>query len=531
MIKIEESMKKVFLVLLVVFVSLNMQAQSEYISSSRVVDADRFENLENDGGLLLLSIHNDLVINVTNANKKVKIENRGKNLEGMYEYYIIVDSEDTRTPKVEVSRRGSVYKTEFVQAVKSDFLIAYRLEEVMNPIRLDNQTRPNDARLNAEEAELEFTTTIKKLQVLVNPKLGAKLETKISPSDNNITITTVVIPVSVIREAEESMNVAQKEFENHEKWLEDAKDKATDADWDKLDELEKRSEESSAFYRGLMNVEIFGEGTNQLSIDISDLGPRSKKCYAVLPLTIEKEIFRTECSVRVNEGGKLFGMRKYKEAKEAYMSALKAEGATAEIKPTIQTSISVCDSCIMYESLAAKSIKKIGELRKAGLATQEEVARYASAAIEFMQILDMYNPSDFYHERIGKLNNMMEGMPLKVLFTIVEWKTLQEGSYIPDVEIWIYKGEEQISSSTFSSSRKFKKIVEKHGVDYTQIGISDIQGQVEIELDRKSLPKGFVFRSKERKDVKVSYIDMEDLMRQAVGTFMEKRFRLKMYAK
>ena len=59
----------------------------------------------------------------------------------------------------------------------------------------------------------------------------------------------------------------------------------------------------------LMCVEIFGEGTNQLSIDISDLGPRSKKCYAVLPLTIEKEIFRTECSVRVNEGGKLFDMR------------------------------------------------------------------------------------------------------------------------------------------------------------------------------------------------------------------------------
>ena len=165
-------MKKVFLIWLAVFVSLTIQAQSEYISSSRVVDADRFENLEKDGGLLLLSIHNDLVINVTNANKRVKIENRGKNVEGMYEYYIIVDSEDTRTPKVEVSRRGSVYKTEFVQAVKSDFLIAYRLEEVMNPIRLDNQTRPNDARLNAEEAELEFTTTIKNLQVHVSPKLG-----------------------------------------------------------------------------------------------------------------------------------------------------------------------------------------------------------------------------------------------------------------------------------------------------------------------------------------------------------------------
>ena len=524
-------MKKSFLMLFVAFVSLTLQAQSEYISSSRVVDADRFENLENDGGLLLLSIHNDLVINVTNANKKVKIENRGKNIDGIYEYYIIVDSEDTRTPKVEISRRGSVYKTEFVQAVKPDFLIAYRLEEVMNPIRLDNQTRPNDARLNAEEAELEFTTTIKNLQVHVNPKLEAKLETKTSPSDNNITITTVVIPVSVIRDAERKMNVALKDFKNHEKWLENAKDKATDADWDKLDELEKVSEESVSLYRNLMSVEIFGEGTNQLSIDISDLGPRSKKCYAVLPLTIEKEIFRTECSVRVNEGGKLFDMRKYKEAKDAYINALKAEGATPEIKPTIQTSIALCDSCIMYENFAAKSIKKIGELRQAGTATQEEVARYASAAIEFMQILNMYNPCDFYNERISKLGNMMAGMPLKVLFTIVEWKTLHEGSNIPDVEIWAYNGDEPISSSVFSTGRKFKKIVEKQGQDYTQIGASDINGKVEVELDRKNLPKGFVFHPKENKAIKINYIDMKDLMRQAVGTYMEKRFRLKMYTK
>ena len=521
-------MKKIFFILFSTLLSLTIHAQSEYISTSRVVDADR---LDNESGLLLLSIHNDLVINVTNANKKVKIENRGKNKEGMYEYYIIVDSGDTRTPKVEVSRRGSVYKTEFVQTLSKNLMIAYRLEEVMNPIRLDNQTRPNDARLNAEEAELEFTTTIKNLQVLVNPKLGAKIETKVSPSDNHITITTVVIPISVIREAEKNKNVTQEEYEYHYKWLDDNKDKTTDADWEKLDELEKRKDESDAFYRNLMNVAIYAESTNQLSIDISDLGPRSKKCYAVLPLTIEKEIFRTECSVRVNEGGKLFGIRKYKEAKDAYLSALKAEGATSEIKPTIQTSISICDSCIMYENLAAKSIKKIGELRKVGIATQEEVAHYADLAIKFMQTLNMYNPCDFYQERIGKLDNLMDKMPLKVLFTIVEWKTLREGNYIPDVEIWAYNGEEQISFSTYLSNRKFKKIVEKQGLDYIQIGISDFQGKVEVELDRNNLPKGFVFCSKERKDIKVSYIDMKDLMRQASGTFMEKRFRLKMYAK
>ena len=281
-------MKKILFILLSTLMSLTIHAQSEYISTSRVVEADR---LDNKSGLLLFSIHNDLVINVTNANKKVQIENRGKNKEGMYEYYIILDSEDTRTPKVEVSRRGSVYKTEFVQTLTKNLMIAYRLEEVMNPIRLDNQTRPNDARLNAEEAELEFTTTIKNLQVLVHPKLEAKIQTKVSPSDNHITITTVVIPIAVIRDAKNKEDIAQKDFDNHYKWLDDNKDKATDADWDKLDELQKRIEESTAFKRNLMNVGIYADGTNQLSIDISDLGPRSKKCYAVLPFIIEKKIF------------------------------------------------------------------------------------------------------------------------------------------------------------------------------------------------------------------------------------------------
>ena len=67
-------MKKILLTLFTAFFSMTIYAQSEYISSSRIIDADRFENLDNNGGLLLLSLHNDLIINVTNANKKVKIE-------------------------------------------------------------------------------------------------------------------------------------------------------------------------------------------------------------------------------------------------------------------------------------------------------------------------------------------------------------------------------------------------------------------------------------------------------------------------
>lgn len=524
-------MKRITLILLITWVALPLWAQSEYISNSRYIDADRFEDLNGNSGLLLLSRHNDLVISVTNSKKKPSIRPNGERPDGYYEYCVIIDAGDTRIPKVEVSRRGSVYKTELVQAVKPDFLIAYRLEEVLNPIRIDDQTKPNDARLNAIEAELEFTTTIKNLKVQCSPKLEAKISSQISSSDPNITITTVVIPVNALTNAKKTIENIHKEYVALSNKIDSNTDKATDMEWNKLDELEKNEQDAANLFRELTSVVIYAEGTNQLSIDISDMGPRSKKCYAVLPLVIEKNVFVTQCSAFMSEGGKLFGMRKYKEARTAYENALKSRDVVINMRPAIRESIAQCDTCIQYESLAAKAIKKIAEMKKSGTATQDEVAKYASAAVEFMQMVNTYNPDEFYTMRIEKMKRLLTDMPLKIKFTIVEWKTLHEGNYIPDVEIWTYHGTPSISSTTFSSDRKFKKLLSKEGFNYKQIGVSDKEGIVEIELDRTNLPEGILFRPDDDSNIKIKYMTTAELLRKAYGTYMEKQFRLKMYTK
>lgn len=523
--------KRIACILLMIWTTVPLWAQSEYISNSRYMDADRFEDLDGNCGLLLLSKHNDLVISVTNSKKKASIRLNGERPDGYYEYSIIIDAEDTRTPKVEGSRRGSVYKTELVQSVKPDFLIAYRLEEVLNPIRMDDQTKPNDARLNATEAELEFTTTIKNLKVNCSPKLEAKVSSQVSRSDPNITITTVVIPITALTHAKKAIEESKKEYTTLNNKIDSNPDKATDAEWNKLDELEKNEQDAVNLFRELTSIEIYGEGTNHLSIDISDVGPRSKKCYAVLPLIIEKNVFVTQCSSFMNEGGKLFGMRKYKEARIAYENALKSRDVVINMRPAIRESIAQCDTCIQYESLAARAIKKIAEMKENGNATQDEVARYASAAIEFMQMVNTYNPDEFYTTRIEKMKRLLMDMPLKIKFTIVEWKTLHEGDCISGVEVWAYYGTPSVSSNTFSSDRKYKKILNKEGFNYKQVGLSDKQGVVEIELDRTNLPEGILFRPDEDSNIKIKYMSMAELLYQAHGTYMEKQFRLKMYTK
>lgn len=107
---------------------LPSEAQTQYISNSRLAAEDRFEDLGGDGGILLLSRHKDLVIALPNVKEK-SIRLNGERPDGLYEYCVIVKANETRTPKLEISRRGNVYKTEIVLTIKPDFLMAFQVEE------------------------------------------------------------------------------------------------------------------------------------------------------------------------------------------------------------------------------------------------------------------------------------------------------------------------------------------------------------------------------------------------------------------
>lgn len=505
------------------------QTRTECISNSRDLETDRIENLEGQYGLLLLSKHKNLVINVVNASKEVDTKRlTTTNADGFYEYRVILDKEDTHQVKVEVNRMGDVYKTEFVANLKPDFMVAYRIEEIMRPIRMEEQGKGNEVYMDATAAEVEFTTNIENLQIKCEDDLQAEIKRYKNPNDQNVTIVSVVFPIKTLMSVKEKYQTLIKELELLEEKIN--KDQATDDDWDRHDKLRLDCDQAEMELKKLSSLEIFSDNTNKLAVDISDMGPRKKKCFAVLPLVIEKEIYKTECSRCMTEGTRLFNQRKYADAQKAYISAISTnEDVVAKMKPIVEKYIAECDSCILYEKRAAFCINKILEMRKKGNGTQEAVSKYASAGIGYLEIVNDYNPNSFYTSRIESLNELLKDMPLRIAFTTVEWRTITEGDALPDVEIWAYYGSDAIPPIALTSIKKFKKFLGKKSDKFKQVGLTDAQGRGLVELDRTQLPLGFVFCPNNTEDIKMIYLSLNDLTRQAQGTYLEKQFRLKMY--
>ncbi|MEZ5004839.1 MAG: hypothetical protein R2738_00315 [Bacteroides graminisolvens] len=59
----------------------------------------------------------------------------------------------------------------------------------------------------------------------------------------------------------------------------------------------------------------------------------------------------------------------------------------------------------------------------------------ASAAIDFIEVLNRYNPCDFYEKNLRVLSKMIENLPLDIKFTVSRWikdvSGYHEGQYTP----------------------------------------------------------------------------------------------------
>lgn len=492
---------------------------------------DCFEDLGGNRGVLILSKHKDLVITVTNNAYPTSVDLRGKDANGNYRYYVVIDVRDTKQPKLEVSRMGNPYRAPLLASLNAtDYLQAYRLEEVANPIRYDEQTMVNDVHKSATEAALEFSSTLKTLQVKCPPDLGAQVTCEISKEDASILKVSVVIPLAKLDETRNLLETLQKRQTELDKIMDSGQLSEDAPEWDEIESVDKKLEETQMYLASLSNVTVYGEGTNLLSIYIGDLKPRILRRYVVLPIVVEKEVFTSQCSALMDEGGRLFGMRKYKQARSAYDKALlTGESVVSELRPNIQAAIALCDSCIYYDDLTARCFQQIAKMKKEGNATQSDVAEYASYAIEYIEQLRRFNPDDYYLKRIELMKGLLMSMDLQIKFTFVEWKTFFEGNPIPDVEVWIYQGFTPLSSNYFSSDKRFRRILNKEVMNFQQVGQSGEDGIAEIKLDRTKLPTGILFRPKQNSSQKIIYMSFEELMRQARGTYMKKQFRVKMY--
>ncbi|MBR1504723.1 MAG: hypothetical protein IJ614_01270 [Prevotella sp.] len=530
-------MKRILGLCIALMACVTMSAQSAYISYSPYSQADRIGDLNGAGGVLILSKRNDLVITVVNA-PSARVSAASMRTDGYYEYEVVIDRKQTTEPKIEVNRRGDIDRLDWVAITKADYFRAFMIEETQKPIRMENQTAKNDAILDANLAQVEFQTTIPDLTVECKELVsrGATVTTEKKKGDNSIIITQVTIPIKILNDARQRVEEAEQAHDALRKQLVDTPNgnqNASDKEWERLDQLEEAAQQAREELMKLTYIKVYATGTNQLPVDISGLKARSKMVYGVLLRTIIEEKHVSKCAGFMSEGGRQFALREYANARQAFTNALNAPDTPADMKTSIRTSIAQCDTCTAYEQWTLAAFARMREIKNTG-GSQEDAVACATAAIDYLQLLNRYNPSDFYSERIKQLEAAIKSLPLELRLTTVRWvKNVSgffEGGKISGVEVWLFKGTTPPAPKEYRTEKKFRDMASR-SADFVQFGTTDSEGVADLRLNRDDLPKGIFLRPIGHNDkIKVFYINFNDLISQSQGTYNKRQFRVKMYA-
>ena len=267
----------------------------------------------------------------------------------------------------------------------------------------------------------------------------------------------------------------------------------------------------------VFNMPIESQCVYKVVLDIPDLGT----------------IYVTQSSAMLAEGSRLYALRKYKEARVSYESALEADDVVKDLIPTIKSDIAQCDTCMLYEKYTLGAFAKIRAMKEQGGGSQEELVKYASAGVEYLQVLNRYNPNEFYTSRMAQLENLINDLPMEVRFTIVKWMNSEAGFFesgkLPQVEVWAYSGSAPPVPNSYKNDKKFQSMIGKSN-QYTLMGISDSEGIADIQLNRKSLPSGLFLRPVGYDDkIRIQYLDLNELLSQSKGNYNKRRIRIKMY--
>ena len=525
-------MRKVLFVFTIALFSLpTIKAQDVGLTADFDASLNRAEAMGGNGGILVVSTFNDLVVQVTSGNSAGEMKRKEMNHEGNYEYIIPIDLKDNNEAHFIFTRRGKTLKAEFSEKrLRADFLIGYRISTVPNPIRLNNQTSTTDMYPSETEALVEISTALGQLNISVPKSLPFKITSSKQENDNSISVYDIIIPIAKIKELKHHLEETQAKFEVLDKELIENGNNE-DPRWNSLDELEDQISEMETDIASVQQIYISAPESNTLTIDISDMTVRAKKVYAVVPLLQIETVQISECSGFLEEGGRLFEMREYDAARKAFLSALNAKDAPEDLKSSIQANIAQCDTCISYEQRALGAISLVKKMQKAGDATQEELVKYISAGINYLKILRLYNHQDFYLRQIEKLEDVIKEQPLEIGLTFTKMIDGFEVGKLSNIEVWACYGEEEPVPSMYRNEKKFNSLIGGSN-NYKLISVSDKSGKADLQFKREDLPIGLLLHPIGYSDkIKPMFVNLNDLIRQSDGVYNKRRFNIKMYSR
>ena len=528
----KRSLSRILLSMLLLMLPLMASAQSSFITQEECKAENCIGDLDGKGGVLILSKISDLVI-IANERNDAIVTAEGKREDGLYAYEVVVPTTPTKEVKLEVSKRGDIDRTSFTVTLKPDFFYAYTIDEVNKPIRMVNQTQATDLITDEDLCEVEITSSISDLQIDCPAGLLAQVSKKTKKDDASITITNIIFPVRTLQNLKKAIERNQHTLDSinniiteqlNQKTMSDAE---IDALITKQEQISDDLSEAQAQFADLAHIDLFAEGTNRLSIDISEAGPRKKFCWGVLLREVRVPV--TEFDAKIQEAARLYGLRDYKGARANFVAALDMPDVREDLVPTIQKNIADCDSVAFYHNLTGKALSIFKNAKN-----QQEMIDYGYAAMEFLFICNRYNPCSFYESRIKKIEETIENAPLEIRFTIVErfadYAGMVERDPMANVEIWGDNSISPIKVKNYSES-SFKKMTADEPWRFKLIGTTDDNGVADLKLNRKDMPKAFVVYARGNKKADFKYMTLKEFMSKSTVSYVKRQLRLGLVVK
>ena len=312
---------------------INLFAQDENSKYSVEEDTElsRTEEIDGNGGIILLSKLDNLIVRVTSGNQVGEMLRGNLRSDGYYEYKVITSLQNGHEARFIFTRKGDTERMEIKEKrLKPNFLYGYRMKQVDNPIKLRPQPLVGGMHPSATEAMVEISTPFDHLDIEVPDALPYSVKEGKQENDNSITVYRITVPVKAIRTLSDDLESLKAKYEQLSNELMNAEDSSEDPRWDECDRMDLEVEEMKAKLDMSQLILLKAPGSNALSIDVSSLAPRSLFVVAVVPI-VEKEIVVEYSNVYercMGQAQDAYENQKYGTAQKLYQEAAEQEGIT-----------------------------------------------------------------------------------------------------------------------------------------------------------------------------------------------------------
>ncbi len=406
--------------------TVSLKAQSDYLTATEVSRKAENVDLGGKASFVFESKSKDLVI--TSSINSDAQKPAPKSVAGGYQYEFVVPADGKRT--FTVTKQGTAYSASVMKMPYANRRVYYAVEEIANPITLENQSSRTDHYFVEKKACIQFTSPIKDLKIDFSKKIGGETEQGIAAS--GAYLIKLIIDMDSLNKYRNNIETVQNKYDAISKTikakeLQDPKS-ITDEEWDQQEQLKKDLMTAQSDWIEVATIKVYGEGTNVITLpanDIMAIQTKSLTPYGILLLKEKEKVFVSKYAELIQQANDYMKNREYELASAHYISASEADGVSETDKLTARKSAERMDKLDKYKDyLDAKADELFLTLKNGGKIKKKQLFSQIDEVIALNKAMYKETNDIVYLEEANRLEGEKQkvGLVLKGRFVLSEYK-------------------------------------------------------------------------------------------------------------